>query len=277
MEFIAQLYPPLEERKPIPAIFLPGTFALTLLPFFTTHRRQTALVILPTILWMCVLAPRYTFGDPSADFYRSSGFIIMPLWFIEFAVLRPPNGDKAPAYVGNPAQGDLPRRVEDLQGAWPKLRWAVELMVPSHRGIGWNWQINNIPDDGKGQLSRWRWISYQAAKAVLAYMASVCMLVVMGLASVLERPEDRAPTFSAAQTFVLDAVIGLAGAIWIYCRLQTFYSSASAVTVALGVYERWQLPPLMGNLRDAWSVRQFWAVYHQTMRQVSCFNSWVTP
>jgi hypothetical protein len=270
MEVIARFYPPLDERKPIPAIYLPATFALTLLPFFSSRRRLAAWIILPIIVWMCVLAPCYTFGDPSADFYRSSGFIIMPLWFVDFAILSSQDGNNALLYVGN-SKGEttLARRIEDCPSIWSKLRWAYELMIPSHRGIGWNWQIRNVPDDPVAYLSNRRWVLHQIKKAVVAYIGSILMLVTLGFASAFEQKQDDLAELSTPNTsFLVDPMIGWAGALWIYCRLQSFYSSASAISVALGIYERWQLPPLMGNVRDAWSVRQFWAVYHQTMRRM---------
>lgn len=261
MDTIATFYPSLSERKPIPVLYLPATFALTIVPFFATNRRRTSLLILPLLLSLCVVAPCYTFGNPSADFYRSSGFIIMPLWFLEFAICKPQSGSDSPAYVKNTK---FSPRIEDCQGAWAKLRWAVELMVPSHRGIGWNWQIKNIPEDARCYLSRRSWIFYQIRKAILSYVASLLLLVVMGYASTSKQGSQ-----GPLSQRLVDAVIGWTGAIWIYCRLCAFYCSASAVTVTVGMYERWQLPPLMGNVRDAWSVRQFWVVYHQTMRQVN--------
>ncbi|KAJ8110786.1 hypothetical protein OPT61_g6458 [Boeremia exigua] len=264
MDTLARLYPPLVEREPIPVTFIPATFALTLLPFFfSKHRRQVALAILPVLLSVSLLAPCYTFGDPSADFYRSSAFIIMPLWFIDFAVMRSEEGHDAPGYVGASRNGNqVPQRIEDCPTAWSKLCWAVTLMVPSHRGIGWNWQIKNIPLDPNLDLSKRDWIIRQAKSAVLAYLQSIAMLVMLGFTSSLQQT-----TRTLAMPF-LNALIGWSGAIWIYSRLTCFYSTSSALTVALGFYEIWQLPPLMGSVRDAWSVRQFWAMYHQTMRQM---------
>lgn len=59
-----------------------------------------ALLELPVPLSACVLAPCYTFGDAPSDLCRSSVLIVMPLGFIEFAVLSPQHGDEAPVYVG---------------------------------------------------------------------------------------------------------------------------------------------------------------------------------
>lgn len=92
------------------------------------------------------------------------------------------------------------------------------------------------------------------------------MLIALGFASALEQ-KHRNPA-EPRSNFLIDAAIGWSGALWIYCRLLSFYSCASAISVSLGVYERWHLPPLMGAVSDASSVRQFWAVYHQTMRRM---------
>ncbi|KAJ4993156.1 tat pathway signal sequence [Stagonosporopsis vannaccii] len=265
MQTIAAMYPPLASRPLIPPLLLPTTYALTLLPFFTTHRRRTALLVLPVIISACLLAPRYTFGDPSADFYRTSGFIIMPLWFTEFGVLRPERGKGAPVWVGRSGkEKGGGKAIEDCRNVWEKTWWVNELMVPSHRGIGWNWEIKNVPKDPDVGLSQSRWVGNQVLRASVWYLGSLSMLVLLGFATALENVVSIGPV----KTFWMDAVIGWASAIWIYCRLSSFYSSSAAVTVALGVYEMWQLPPLMGDMRDAWSVRQFWALYHQTMRQM---------
>ncbi|UPX10549.1 uncharacterized protein EKO05_0001201 [Ascochyta rabiei] len=82
------------------------------------------------------------------------------------------------------------------------------------------------------------------------------MLVLLDSASALEENAAVSPL----PAFLLDAVIGWAGAILIYFHICSFYSLSSAVTVALGIYEMWQFPPLVGDVRDAWSAKQFWAV-----------------
>jgi hypothetical protein len=71
------------------------------------------------------------------------------------------------------------------------------------------------------------------------------------------------------EVFTFNAVIGWSGAIWVWCRLCCAYSMAAVLSVSFGVFETWEWPPLMGNLDDAWSVRQMWSVvYHQTFRRV---------
>src|SRR5690242_7961527 len=229
MDNLAALYPPLSSRKPIPPILLPLTYALTLLPFFTPNRRLTAWLILPVLILECLLAPCYTFGDPSADFYRSSAFIIIPLWFTEFGVLRPERGIGAPVWVGKRGERTYRRdkgkgggkSIEDCETVWEKIWWAGELMVPSHRGIGWNWQIRNVPKDPDAALPRRNWIFNQVRRGVVWYLGSLGMLVLLGFATALEENVGA----SAVETYCINSAIGWFTAIWIYCRLSSFYSS----------------------------------------------------
>lgn len=140
-------------------------------------------------------------------------------------------------------------------------------MIPSHRGIGWNWQIKHIPEDPEKELPKWKYVRHQLWKACLAYAWSTIMLTILGFASAWE---TKLLHMQVIRRFVVNAIIGWSGAIWVLSRLLCFYSFCAALTVALGVYEQWQWPPLVGDLKDAWSVRRFWSVvYHQTMRIVS--------
>jgi hypothetical protein len=139
-------------------------------------------------------------------------------------------------------------------------------MVPSHRGIGWNWQVKGVPDDPYKCLPKWAFVRTHICKASIAYAQSLGMLVLLAWGSTAEA---RLSSEACLHRLIINMLIGWSGAIWVWGRLNGFYSSIAAVSVAVGVCETWQWPPLMGNLRDAWSVRQVWSVvYHQTMRKV---------
>lgn len=272
MDLFAAVYPRLDERKPFHFLFLPFTLSLTVLPFLTHHRRRTAIAILPLLLFSCLISPCYTFGDPSADYYQSSAFIATPLWFLEFAVFRSENGDDAPHYFGDSFEaGEVrPKGIEDCRTLTERLWWACALMIPSHRGIGWNWEAKAIPQDLYRHLPMQVYVRTHLVKAIVAYIRSTAMLVLLGLASTLQ---DR-QTPNLLTKLLLNAALGWAGALWICNRLLCFYSMTAAASVALGVCETWQWPPLMGDMQNAWSVGRTWGiVYHQTMRQVRIFKS----
>ena len=140
-------------------------------------------------------------------------------------------------------------------------------MVPSHRGMGWNWQVKGVPDDPYEGLSKRAFVGKHIQKMIIAYLRSMAMLVLLGWGSAAEARQS-----SEARPYhrMVDALIGWYGASWVWDRLNFAYSFMAAVFVGSGVCETWQWPPLMGKLRDAWSVRQVWSVvYHQTMRKVT--------
>ncbi|KAF1848728.1 uncharacterized protein K460DRAFT_364714 [Cucurbitaria berberidis CBS 394.84] len=271
MKAIAALYPPLSKRQPMPAFYGPLTFFLSLTPFFFRNRRQTALWVFPILLALCIRAPCYTFGDPSANYYNSSPFIAIPFWFLEFAILTPKDGPNAPRYVGNADEVKKETGVndqrDDMKTLWERFAWACSLMIPSHRGIGWNWQVKNVPADANQHLPKWAYVRKHVGKMLLAYIRSAAMLVILGYSSSME--QRLASSNSRAKLVFVNALIGWSGAIWVWDRLNCFYSLLAAVSVALGICNTSQWPPLMGSIRDAWSVRQMWSVvYHQMMRKI---------
>ncbi|KAF2444643.1 hypothetical protein P171DRAFT_431444, partial [Karstenula rhodostoma CBS 690.94] len=268
VRYIASFYPPLSERTPYPPLYQLLTFTLSLIPFFFHARRFVAILILPLLLTLCLRAPFYTFGDPSSNYYNTSIFVATPIWLVEFAILRPEEGGEAPVWVGRhietEGEGVKGKGVHDMTTTWEKLSWVISLMIPSHRGMGWNWQVSRLPDHPDANLPKWQFVGRVLRKAIMAYVYSAIMLVVYGFAFALEKeilPEH------TVRRFVANAIIGWSGAFWILNRMLCFYDFCAAASVALGVYDQWQWPPLVGRLQDAWSVSQMWSVvYHQTMR-----------
>ena len=238
MERLAALHPPLSERQPIPALYQPLTFFLTLIPFLFRKRRRTALCVLPILLASCIRAPGYTFGSPSVDYYNSSPFIAMPIWFLEFAILTPEEGPDAPRYVGNASavtkSKETDRRWQRPKTPWEQLAWAFSLMIPSHRGIGWQWQIKNVPDDPIQHLPKWAYVQRHVRRMLVAYTRSAAMLVLLGYGSAIE---ERLSPDSRAVTMLVNALTGRCGATWVWDRLNCFYSLLAAASVALGICE----------------------------------------
>ena len=153
-------------------------------------------------------------------------------------------------------------------------------MTAPHRGIGWNWQVKGVPFNPYEGYGKWKSVAVQVGWAVFYYVQSIVMLVVLGW-SVAMRDEIESGFWTGAgelnlEVFTFNAIIGWAGAIWVWDRLCCAYSMVAALSVAIGMYDTWEWPPLMGSIDDAWTVRQMWsAVYHQTFRRV-CINP-MTP
>lgn len=263
MDQLATFYPSLSQRRSIPAWYLPITFSLTLLPFiFVQHRRLAIALTSPIIVALCTQAPSYTFGDPSSDYYNSGVFLAVLLWYLDFAILTPATGRDAPVFRGNPQQmsssGDrqenIGEAVEELP-LWKRIVWALRLMLPSQRGIGWNWQVRGVPADSHDNMPRWTRVMIHLRRVVVTYVRSAILLVAMGFVTALQK---RTVPPSAFAHDALNAAVGWSGALWVWDRLICFYSLAAAACIAIGLSDLWEWPPLMGDIRDAWSVRQMW-------------------
>ncbi|GAA90453.1 hypothetical protein AKAW_08567 [Aspergillus luchuensis IFO 4308] len=222
--------------------------------------------------------PCFTTGDPSSDYYNNSHFIAFPLWYLDFVFLTPTDGKDAPAFIGrqltDEERGDEGGVItaqgqcwKDLTTFSQRVKWAFRLMLPVHRGIGWNWQVKGVPADPHAKLPRWQYVGWQMWWVVFYYVQSMGTLAGLGLGCAL-RAQIRSDEL--LKTVVFNAIVGWSGAVWIWDRLNCAYRLAAALGVATGATETWEWPPLMGPLKDAWSVRQMWSVtYHQLLSQPS--------
>jgi len=128
-------------------------------------------------------------------------------------------------------------------------------MLPAQRGIGWNWQVKSVPADPDAELPRWMYVRRQLWRCVVYYLQSVVVLTLLGFACDLKA---QVGNHDYRRKIVLDALVGWAGAVWVWDRLSCAYSVAAALGISSGITETWEWPPLMGSLKDAWSVRQMW-------------------
>lgn len=128
-------------------------------------------------------------------------------------------------------------------------------MLPAQRGIGWNWQVKGIPCDSEARFSKWEFVGRKAFWAGFFYLQSVVALIMLGFGVALREhfgPERK------VETTIAGAIVGWAGAIWVWDRLNCAYSLVAAFSGAVGMTGTWEWPPLMGPLKDAWSMRQMW-------------------
>jgi hypothetical protein len=253
---IASFYPPLSGRQPFPGLYAPACFILSVLPFLIANKRLAITLTLPPLLILCLRAPYYTFSDPSSDYYNSGPFLAIPLWYLDFVLLTPREGEGAPLFAGGLRGGKSKAQAwTDLSTLLSRLKWAFRLMLPAHRGIGWNWQVKGVPKDPYSKLPKWKYVGVHVGWTVFYYGQSVVMLVILGYGSALR---DQTTSSNHWKVMLMNSIIGWSGAIWVWDRLQCAYSMAAVLSAALGVCNTWEWPPLMGSLKEAWSVRQMW-------------------
>lgn len=151
-----------------------------------------------------------------------------------------------------------------------RLMWAIDLVF-NPRGIGTSWQIRNLPTfsrhDPNYVPSRRRFILQRMATGLTLYaMTKVYNQIEEKVYFANLRSGDyseekesiirRFGEVSIHELFVR-AWLPLSFFFSSWCRHQYLHSLVSASAVALG-HEPRSWPPLYGNVRDAYSLRQFW-------------------
>lgn len=266
MDFLKSLYPALQERQSLPLSYTPTCFCLCIIPFLTKYRFVAILVTFPSLLYLCFRWPSFTTGDPSSDYYNGSLFAALPLWYLDLVLLTPRSGRDAPKFVGpskapskagneinpSPLHG---RRWGDCTTLWDRLQWSVRLMIPAQRGIGWNWQVKGVHSDTTDELPKWRYVRHKLQRGLFFYLQSVVALFTVGLGCALKEKVEPSQYVKSA---LVDGLVGLSGATWVWDRLECSYSLAAALAVGMGLTSTWEWPLLMGPLSSAWSVRRMW-------------------
>ncbi|KAG1841806.1 membrane bound O-acyl transferase family-domain-containing protein [Suillus subalutaceus] len=148
---------------------------------------------------------------------------------------------------------------EKVHKYWWKRIFHVAYVFQSPRGVGWNYQVNNIPAAPRQPRHLFILTSSlrAACYAVLFEVARLYVWYNPACASVTV--ETRSYVARCADTI---AFIGLT-----YWGLNAIYFAMAAGSVALGLYEPRMWPDLFGSWRDAYTVRRAWGrTWHQTLK-----------
>ncbi|KAI5867629.1 membrane bound O-acyl transferase family-domain-containing protein [Durotheca rogersii] len=290
-ELLAPYYPAVEDRAPLPALYLPGAFAAVGLGYYLHHRGATsrtarrdagvrALVVGCLLARLTLQRPRYAVGagaSPTAD-YTSVGHTITQLVaFLDFTTAPggPPRfvgrrrlggaGDREGAAEGGRGDareggGEGGRRgAGDRAAPAASLVWALRLLA-SPRGVGWDWEVKGVPAHAHAGLSRRRFAARRAAEALLRLALNALAVCCIGLCDAAAGAPLPAPLLDAARTWC--------GIAWSFHLIGATHAAAAAASVLLGASEPWEWPPVFGPLGEAWCVRRAWSTtYHQLLRR----------
>lgn len=159
-----------------------------------------------------------------------------------------------------------------------KFWWALELLIV-RRGVGWNWQISNIPASKKGE-SRAAFLRLRLAKWVLMYCglyltAWTAKNILDDFQSIADAKLQAAVVSVVRNDIFLFVFIYLGSAMIIYSYFGIPMLSLSILCVGLRVGpSAWQepeaWPPNFGSISEAYSVRRFWRYVSLS----TIFSSW---
>jgi hypothetical protein len=249
------LYSPLEDRRPVPVWLVPTSILLFIVtPLFTNTQIRVALIV-PMLVSMAAITPFYTDGTAQGDYNWPVAPLLCGLAGLDFYVVSPLLSD--PVQYEGGAKGQTNHIASSLTEQYvpERLRNSINLLCtgPLGRGIGWNWQVKGVPSHCYDKMSRGQFAVYHLLLAAKSILYKCFCLYLLGLnASV------KAASHNAAVQMLCHVLVGWSGAFWAVNGINTMYRAVAASTVAVGLCDPWQWPPMFGSLQDAWSVRQMW-------------------
>ena len=147
--------PPLSERVTLPPYIIPLSLftVITALSFPPTHNLRFLLLLtigLPTLATL----PFYTTGSVSDDYWAGCFFGTLIFTVLDYFVLSQPEKEFWRVHRKG-AEGDInegsveeekEKRRWDGVGWWSAEKWLWSAAIWfSARGVGWSWEVKNIP------------------------------------------------------------------------------------------------------------------------------------
>lgn len=264
--FIPNKARPLQARPYlIPSIYLTCIAASSLPP-----GKIRGLLGVGALAFWLIQIPKYTQGSTAEDNLLPIQAGLLLLHWIDFFVLHSPN--------------EFFRLTDSRKGLhqtfWEKLSWNFNLCT-SMRGVGWNWQVKNIPavetqhpkwlvslkPSSRPSTNRYRaFVRLSALRAFRNYMLfDLCHCVIRSTSY-----SSKSPPNIFADSIARQILFGWLPSIGSYGALNMQYSIFAALTVSIGLYAPKDWPPLMGSLDAFTTIRETWGKFwHQLLRRVS--------
>ncbi|KAH8816082.1 membrane bound O-acyl transferase family-domain-containing protein [Xylogone sp. PMI_703] len=180
-------------------------------------------------------------------------------------------------YLNDPETAFL--RIDDEKPQSPlkyspleKLGWALELMFVT-RGVGWNWQISQIPP--QKALSRGSFLFKKAREAVVT-IGILCMIKVAS-ASLLRLAEGVSEanmlTTLLLHPAFLHAFMYASWAFVVFSSLNLAENIMALIFVGFRITKRWSHPEMwpsvFGSIKESYGIRRSWGLFwHQNMRRI---------
>lgn len=233
MDLLRNVYPPLDERAPLPGFYIPAIYATYFVTLLLPYRNVRILTTLPLLFALVIVfKPYFTAGSAGDDYGISANLIIPLVLYVDFLILSMREGEPV-RFTSQliPTKKDAGISEEDCTTTREKAKWTLRL-ITTQRGIGWNVQVNGVPNHPNAQAARWAFVRKSAWKSALCVFRRYLSSYMIGLAITAGGAWQ-----SSAMVWVWKIFLGWAGGSWTYNGLRAFYDGTAAVTVALGICE----------------------------------------
>lgn len=227
--------------------------------------RRTLYYLPLVLLFLAYRAPLGSREDKSTSTGAYQFGILLASWtmrILDRLYINDP--EEAFQYMEHEDGVERPKTSPRTYSPMKKLAWAVELMVVT-RGVGWNWQIQQIPKQPR--LSRTSLVLRKLQSAAFT-IATLQMIRVSSSALIRLSMDVSSGTRNEAWTAVflhpvfLHIFMYTAWAFVVYSSLNLPENIFAMIFVGLGISQRWSQPemwpPVFGQLRDSYSIRRSW-------------------
>ncbi|TLD18352.1 membrane bound O-acyl transferase family-domain-containing protein [Venturia nashicola] len=159
--------------------------------------------------------------------------------------------------------------VQVPQGYWERLSWSFQYTL-AIRGVGWSHQVKNVPQAPPRSYNRWKFVVIQLLRTLFFKLVDDSMVA---FASTMPFGgywgENTTPQF-----FSLSLPLQLLCTWMFYIRsivgLSMATSAVYTIAAALGIWAPHELPPMFGDVTQAYTVRKSWSDYrHLMMRRIA--------
>ena len=174
-------------------------------------------------------------------------------------------------YLNDPEATFLRTGVDDKEGQGPitytpikKFFWALQLITVT-RGIGWNWQISQIPE--RPRLARGPFLLMKLRKALLTYAGLRFVIVSSSFLLSLAQHEPEVGISTQASVVLLHPLmlqlyIYASWVFVVYGSLSWAENMLAITFVGLGITKSWSQPDAwpstFGSIKESYGFRRSW-------------------
>ena len=240
-----------DTRLHLPKWYVPAFFVVVVGALALPYGKTRIYTSLPIVLAFVAMLPYYTEGSIKKDF--DLGNLIFG-WFLMYLSLIL----TAPEKVfwkrdGRDVTPEERMRELERKGFWGKLAWSWGV-YSNPRGLGWGHQVPGLRHVEAG-ISHWKFVLEELAYA-LTFSVAIDLLTLWY--KHLQSTGTDAPWTILAEPIPMQILIGLSNIFRIFFEMASMHSLAAAATTAVGMYQPSDWPPIVGSLRDAYTLKRFW-------------------
>lgn len=203
---MANIYPPLEERRPAPALLVPAFYLLFAFAALF-NSRLGRLSILALLITLAASSPYFVAKTLNEDYSRGLPSFAIPIFFADLLLFSRAEGVRLMRHSESNSDHNVGISDDDCDTLWKKFKWGFRL-VASFRLIGWNVQVKGVPHNHDKDFSRRDFVLKYLMLSGISWAYKLVFHYLIGVAIA-----GRAITASPTSHYLCDILEGWSGAL----------------------------------------------------------------